>query len=554
MKKFLILLLGLLLTSSALAELPANLTEVEPEAFAGDTALTGVMALPDMVESVGSRAFAATGLHALIVPEGCKTLAGDVLENAQAAYVMLDGASTAFTGGALTDVPYVFAPQGSVVSDTEGFYAAETLCVADGIFFTVSDSQALPLCAATPLEGEVMLPKLLEEQPVLTLESLLLQGCENAELLVPSYLTIPEGMTATPYDCMTVSAPASDVTEVEAGDAITWTTEVEGAYGDVSYIWLFDVDGVVSSIITAVPTVTWSPTAEGLCYATVTAIDALGDKAEASSAGVTVGPPTPVYRALLVGNVYIGTDIELNGCDTDVYAMRSLLNGMQGTDYAVTTRIDLTAGEIQTSIASTFADARACDVSLFYFSGHGTTSGQLVGLGNSVVSPGALRNWLDQIPGTKIVIIDCCYSGRMIGKSEGSFDPSGFTSAFISSFSYFNKANNLANNGYVVMTACTQEQQSSSLSDGTISFGAFTYGVCYGSGYDEWNQASLGYMPADTNGDGSITLGESYAQAVERVAWLNTVLVNSGLNEMEQAAQYYGDTSFVLWTRPDSAD
>ena len=544
MKKFLVLLLGLLLAGTAMAELPANLTEVELEAFMGDAELTGVLTLPETVQKVGNRAFAATGLHALIVPAGCESLAGDVLADAQAAYVMLDGTATAISGDALTDVPCIFAPRDSAASPMDGFYAAESLCVADGVFYTVKEGEALPLCAVMPLEGEVILPKFLEEQPVISLDSMTLRGCENAVFQVPSYLTVPEGMSAAPYDCMMVSAPTANVAESAVGDPITWTTRLEGAYGDVSYIWLFDVEGAVSSIITSKPTVTWSPTAEGLCIVKVTAIDALGDKAEARSAGITIGPAVPIYRALLVGNIYTGTVNELPGCDTDVYAMRSMLNSMQGTDYAVTTYIDLTASEIQSRITSTFADARACDVSLFYFSGHGTSEGQLVGMGNSVISPGALRNWLDQIPGTKIVIIDCCYSGRMIGKSEGSTDPSAFTSAFISSFSYFNKDNNLANNGYIVMTACTQEEESASLGDGTISFGAFTYGVCYGSGYEEWDQKFLGYMPADANGDGSITLGESYNTTLERVNWLMSVVGFS------QSAQYYGDTEFVLWTQP----
>ena len=49
-------------------------------------------------------------------------------------------------------------------------------------------------------------------------------------------------------------------------------------------------------------------------------------------------------------------------------------------------------------------------------------------------------------------------------------------------------------------------------------------------------------LPADTNGNGQITLGEAYSKAVERVNWLKTMVA------MEQVAQYYGDTSFVLWS------
>ena len=147
-----------------------------------------------------------------------------------------------------------------------------------------------------------------------------------------------------------------------------------------------------------------------------------------------------------------------------------------------------------------------------------------------------------QIPGTKIVILDCCYSGMMIGKSNDAASPAAFNSAVISAFSSFNKDDNLASNGYIVLTACSKNQVSASLSDGVTSFGAFTYGLCYGSGYDEWNQQWLGSLPADTNGDGQITLAEAYSKAVERVNWLKTMVA------MEQVAQYYGDTSFVLWS------
>ena len=67
--------------------------------------------------------------------------------------------------------------------------------------------------------------------------------------------------------------------------------------------------------------------------------------------------------------------------------------------------------------------------------------------------------------------------------------------------------------------------------------------MTYGSGYDEWNQTSLGSLPADTDGNKQITLGEAYSKAIERINWLKTMV------EMEQAAQYYGDSSFVLWSK-----
>lgn len=549
MKKSFILLLTamlLMLTAATAATLPADLQAIENSAFEGDASLTGVLSLPQGVLSVGSRAFAGTGLHALILPEGLGGVEADVLAQGQAAYITVKDAETVVTGDAFTDVSYVFGPAGGSASAMTGFRALESLKTAEGFYFHAANGEANPLCAVdgTALSGTVTLPKFVDGLPVCSLQSLVLTGCDGiTSLRVPSYLTIPGGISAEAYDAMTVSEPVPSAPEVAQGDPITWTVSAQGTYGEVAYLWLFDVEGVVSSVITSEPTVTWSPTAQGQCEVSVTVIDALDDRAVSSGGIVTVAPPKPVYRALLVGNIYAGQDSALDGCDNDVAAIRTVLSSMPGTDYSVTSHIDLTASEIKSAIASTFSGARSCDVSLFYFSGHGTSAGSLVGTGNSTITVSALRECLDGIAGTKIVIIDACYSGNMIGKAAGSNAPSAFTSAFVSGFSSYTKAN-LADNGYIVLTACSKDQFSQTLSDGTTSFGAFTYGLCYGSGYDEWNRTALGSLPADTDSNGAITLGEAYAKALERVEWLASLV-----DGMDQSAQYHGDSSFVLWSK-----
>lgn len=542
---FVLLAMLLLVCSASAMTLPADLQTIEDSAFEGDASLRGVIALPEGVKAVGSRAFAGTSVHALIVPEGCMTLEADVLSGCQAAYVLLEGKDTVISGDALSGVSFVFGPAEGSASTQSGFFASETLVKQSGFYFTVTTDCATPLCAVdgTAVSGTVTLPKFVEGVPVRSLGSLTLAGCDSLTgLRVPSYLTCPSGLNAVAYDAMTVSVPVTAATDVHTGMSLTWTTGVTGAYGDVAYIWNFDVDGVVTSLITAEPSVTWSPTTEGTCVVSVTAVDALEDSATATAEGIAVAPAAPVYRALLIGNIYAGTSMQLDGCDTDAAAMRTMLSGMTGTDYSVTTCIDLTAAQIRSAIASAFADANSNDVSLFYFSGHGSSNGSLVGTDRYGVSPSTLRTCLDAIPGTKIVIIDACYSGSMIGKSTEEVSPSAFTSAFISAFSAYSK-DDLATNGYQVMTACSKDQLSQSLSDGTISFGAFTYGVTYGSGYDEWKQKLLGSLPADTNSDGAITLSEAYAKAVERVAWLGTMV------DINQSAQYYGDSGFILWSK-----
>ncbi len=543
----LLTVLCFMLCMSAAAELPAELTDIGESAFEGDVLLTGVLNLPEGVKTVGRRAFASTGLHGLIVPDGCVSLAADVLSGSGAAYVTLSGAETVVDANAMAGVSFVFGPEGGSAAGMTGFYASETLFVQDDFYYSITENEALVLCPILPMEDEIIiLPKLVDGMPLRQLDTLALRGCRNVTISVPSYLDIPEGVDVIPYDAMTLTAPVASVTECTEGDAVTWTTEITGDYGDVSYIWLFNVDGRTSSMITATPKVTWTAAASGSCIVSVTATDALGDTARAHSETITIHSGTPVYRALLIGNTYAGTSSELDGTDTDARAMATMLRSMTGTPYSISTQYELTASGIQSAITSTFAGARPRDVSLFFFSGHGTNAGSLVGIGNTYVSVSSLRAWLDTIPGTKIVIIDCCYSGMLIGKSDQSGSPSSFTSAFISGFSRYTKDSNLASNGYIVMTACskTQVSQSLSVSDGTIAFGAFTYGLCYGCGYDEWHQTSLGSMSADTNRDGQITLSEAYSATVERVSWLSSL--TSGI---EQSAQYYGDGDYVLWGR-----
>ena len=543
--RIMLLLTALFLLTCACAEvsLPADLTAIEDSAFeAAD--LSGVLTLPATVETVGARAFASTALHGLIVSEGCATVDGSVLADTGAAYLLLQGSATTLSGEP-EGVTFLFAPADSAAAAYTGFYALDSLTADGGLYYSVTADAALPLCAVNAgLSGSVTIPKLLDGAPVTSLAQLCLTGMDGVtELRIPAYLTAPDGMSAVTHQTMTVTAPMTTAEAPAVGDEITWTTTVEGAYGDVAYIWSFDLDGTLYSVITAVPEVTYALPAAGSCTVTVTAEDALGDRAEAAGEAVTISAGQPVYRALLVGNTYPGTVNELPGCDTDVDSMKIILSSMDTTDYQISARYNLSSTEILAAIPSVFADATAADVSLFFFSGHGTTTGQLVGT-SGYVSPAQLRSVLDTIPGTKIILLDCCYSGNFISKGE-DVSPSSFNSAIISAFSWVNKGDSdLASNGYYVITACTMTETSASLSTADVSFGAFTYGVCYGSGYDILAGSSLGSLPADTNGDRAITIPETIAVVDE---WITTFGEWLG-QELEQSVQcYYDDASFILW-------
>ncbi len=299
------------------------------------------------------------------------------------------------------------------------------------------------------------------------------------------------------------------------------------------------------------------------------------------------------YRALLIGNTYEGESNELLGCDNDVKGMRSMLSQMKSTPYSVTTKTNLRAEEILSAISSTFAGANYNDVSLFYYSGHGANSvdtdgtptnyhAALVGTFQTYVSISRLKTELDKIPGKKVIIIDACHSGQFISR-DGEATPissSAFNQQVVNLFandeqlvqpltrsqnvvlapdgsevlaeeapvSLTRDANvSFATSSYYVITACRSDEKSVSTGydsngDGKIDryFGLFTYGLCYGNGWNLARNTAMSSMAADLNKDNQISLYEAYVYA--------KVMAQS--HNPNQTAQIWPENSaLVLWAK-----
>lgn len=563
MKKtlFLLLLTALLfftLTAAAEVSLPSSLTAIDASAFEGDSSLKGKVSLPSSVQTVGSRAFAGTKLHALVLPSGCKSVDGSVLANTNAAYLYLNG-STA-VNGSLSGVAYVFGPAGSGVSSLSNFYATGTLATSDGFYYSVSNNAALPLCAVdgASVASEITVPKLVNGAPVRTLSKLITNGCTNlTNIRIPAYLSAPSSLSVTPYVTMTATAPSPSDATAYVGKTVTFTTSVDGDYGACSYVWSFTTNGVTQSVTTTSPSVSFTLDTAGTCIPNVTVTDELGDTASTTGAGLTVSSDAPVYRALLVGNTYPGTYLALLGCDNDVAGMKAMLSRMTTTDYRITTKSNLSANQIVSAIKSTFSGATANDVSLFYYAGHGQNAtgtsyhGSIVGTGPTYLTVANLKAALDTIPGKKIVILDSCHSGAMIGRSTDSAagvsksELSSFNKKVVSAFSQQSRSN-LANSGYYVITAAHSTEECVSMGndaddDGVIDkyFGIFTYSLCQGSG---WNMATnrVCSLSADSNDDGEITLHEAFSYARSKA-------LSSNPNQTAQV--YPSNSSMVVWAK-----
>ncbi|HNX63350.1 MAG TPA: caspase family protein [Candidatus Limiplasma sp.] len=275
--------------------------------------------------------------------------------------------------------------------------------------------------------------------------------------------------------------------------------------------------------------------------------------------------PIRNYRALLIGQMYTGSSYALHGTENDRDAIGAALSTMTATDYAITEKTDLTGNGILSAIQTAFSGATENDVSLFFYSGHGVEStdneylGALCGTdipnASGYITPTKLRTALDSIPGTKIVIIDACHSGNIIGKNTvASSDATTasvaatstedeqainqiIASSFISAFATSAKSN-LATGGYYVLVAAHSTQTSIEMWNGYKWFGYFTTILCQGSGYDEINNSVLSSLYADANSDSKISLSEAY----------NYVIANTG--SVTQVAQVYPTgSSYVLYGR-----
>ena len=263
---------------------------------------------------------------------------------------------------------------------------------------------------------------------------------------------------------------------------------------------------------------------------------------------------TGKFLALLVVNTYPGTSDELPGPDTDAYAFAAMLKNMSGVD--VTTKINVTASQITSNIKSLFANATDKDVSIFYYSGHGVQAfgseyhGALCGTGNTYITAKQLREAFNGIPGKKVIFIDSCHSGNLIGKSSGDnaaavkAELDAFNQAFVDAFASASKSStNLAADGFYVITAAHSSESSLSVTASGKWVGLMTIGLLDGCGYDEVTSKVTGSYPADTDGNGQFTIKEVY-NYIKKYITAN--------RPGSQSTQYYwpsgGDTQ-VIWKR-----
>ena len=216
-----------------------------------------------------------------------------------------------------------------------------------------------------------------------------------------------------------------------------------------------------------------------------------------------------VDRALLVGcDNFVSQVSTAPSSANNVTQMANVLSGgSTELETLVTRKNDLYSVEtLKQLILSTFGDADEDDVSYFYISTHGLwKQGQDNGDMTLLLSDGtreegitatALRETFDQIKGIKVLIVDACHSGAMLGK--GVHPP--FTNVF-------------TGKDYKVLCSSGGAEESwfwSGNEDASEAAGAgyFSSALVRALSY-------LGSYGADSNRDGNITMSELKSYLLE---------------------------------------
>ena len=272
-----------------------------------------------------------------------------------------------------------------------------------------------------------------------------------------------------------------------------------------------------------------------------------------------------MYRALIVGNSEFARNNNLSCCKYDAQHMTELLQAVNGGKYQghITTLENTTTATLQSGISSTFAGAKAGDVSLFYISSHGLNSattgdyaGAVVMSDESLVKWKDLASWLNTAnPANKvIVLVDACGSGAPIDDGTQTqpgagkaFNEKAFNRSVLSAFAAIDrgitvpvitkdengqsKTGELRTSKFEVITASRNGEISIGYTTGSLFTNMLVAGV-----------GTTGDMPADTNKDGYITTNELYTFVYAKV-------VNAGASSTQYPQVWPTASSYQLFWR-----
>ncbi len=292
----------------------------------------------------------------------------------------------------------------------------------------------------------------------------------------------------------------------------------------------------------------------GLKEGTTTLTVRSADGAASDIVQLIVTPAEKKYRALLIGeqNYPFSENTRRTGSENSVNAIANLLKtvSFDGAGFTVETAADLSRAELIAAIRSAFSGAKEQDISLLYITSHGSFKGGMSFLelsDGSTLSARDLERELRGIPGTVIVMIDCCGSGGVIGAASDSLEfAKGITGAFSGAA--------IRGSKYKVLCSAGLDQDSFRIAfnenaDSGVMATVFARALCDGAGWsiDRDVRKSMG---ADLNYDRAITLDELWQYMSGRVNWyLEIASELTGENYTQSVQVYPEGDPFILFER-----
>ena len=279
-----------------------------------------------------------------------------------------------------------------------------------------------------------------------------------------------------------------------------------------------------------------------------------GDGRYSDRVKLEIAPAAKRYRALLVGeqNYPASVNSKRNGSENSVNAIGGMLGTMkyESAAFQVKKCADLSKSELVYEIREHFGRSSEGDISLLYISCHGSYEGGMSFLELSDGSSMAVRDLereLRKIPGTIVVMIDCCGSGGAIGKgSEYAAFAKGVTDAFAAPVIALSK--------YKVICSAGLDEDSFRIAfnenaDSGVMATVFARALCDGAGWniDRDMRASMG---ADINYDRSVSLAELAQYMQRRVDWYLEIASELTGGQYRQSVQVYPENDpFILFER-----
>ena len=301
-------------------------------------------------------------------------------------------------------------------------------------------------------------------------------------------------------------------------------------------------------------------TVTGLGEGTARLVAVAADGGHTDILDVTVEPAAAKLRALIVGQQMYDEDVNsvrvgsINTAQSISFLLQN--QNLDGEGYETTVLLDSSRTETLSAIRTAFAGAQEGDISLFYITCHGYYAHGMSFFelyDGSVIAARDLERELRKVPGTVVVIADCCGSGGLIGRASTLED---FNRGIVQVFSGNVGAPAFAGGKYKVIASASLDQDSYRISfDENITESdmatVLARALCDGAGWS-LGGARRAALRADTDYDRQITFGEIGDYLERRVTWYLNVageLAGSPVTYVQNVQAYPEGDPLVLFGR-----